>query len=209
MSSILSFFALIFFGIIFLFNKYVLNNFWFGKFYFLSLIIVTAVILSSIFIMAPEYINAIPEYFGKDITLTGRTDLWYDMFAEAKKHLLIGCGFSGFWVTENPDLLILYENYVWLPNQSHSGYLDILNEVGLIGISIFVLMIVYYFINLSKLNKTHYWKWMVLMALLTNLTETSLFKPRQLIGAMFIFAYTALFMDIIKRRTISNRDILE
>ncbi|MBL7217585.1 MAG: O-antigen ligase family protein [Desulfobacteraceae bacterium] len=164
---------------------------------FLVLVIVASLAITiSIFFLGPEVIGSLFKYFGKDVTFTGRTDLWSSIFGEAKGHLLIGCGFAGFWVIDNPDLITLYKDFIWLPNQAHNGYLDILNETGLVGLSLFILMVVTYFTHAVRLNKSHFWKWFIIAALIINCQETTLFRQNILTGVMFIFCYLALYADL-------------
>jgi O-antigen ligase len=121
------------------------------------------------------------------------------MLDEVKSHFFIGCGFAGFWTIENPDLIRLYETFVWLPNQAHNGYLDILNETGLIGLSIFLIAVITYFIKLSRIRSQFIWKWFVIAALIINLQETTLFRMNIFTGVLFIFSYLALFAELINK----------
>ena len=166
-----------------------------------SVLVMTISLMLAILILyaAPEIILSIPGYLGKDITFTGRTDLWAEIFKEASEHLPIGCGFAGFWVQDNINILILYEDYVWLPRQAHLGYLDILNETGLVGLMLFAAMVIFYLKGLLSLDKPHVWKWFLFATLIINFQETTLFRPNILTGVMFIFAYLALYSEIIKR----------
>jgi O-antigen ligase len=95
----------------------------------------------------------------------------------------------------NADLLTLYEKFVWLPRQAHNGYLDILNETGIVGFSIFVCMIAYYFKNLVGFNKPHFWKYFIVAVLIINLQESTLFRQNIITGVIFIFAYIILFFE--------------
>ena len=149
------------------------------------------------FILEPNLYHRITDYLGKDVTFTGRIELWADIFNEARKHLAIGCGFASFWVIENVDLLNLYADYTWFPNQAHMGYLDLLNETGLVGLFLFCLMIVFYFVTLANQNQSHFWKWFMVCSLLINFQETTLFRQNVLTGVMFIFSYLALYIEVI------------
>jgi len=115
---------------------------------------------------------------------------------EINKHLYLGTGYQGYWVVDNNSVLLLYNKYIWLPQQSHNGYLDIINETGLIGFIIFLGMIVNYFVNLTGLKKVHVWKWFILPTLLINFTESTLFRPGIITGTFFIFSYLALFAEL-------------
>jgi len=159
--------------------------------------------LSALFLLvvflAPEFLASAIGSTGRDLTFTGRTHLWEDILREVADHWVIGAGFQGFWVLDNPELLALYDIYVWLPNQGHNGYLDILNEVGIIGLVLFFLVIFNYFRGLMKLQMPHYWKWFVVAALILNLQESTFIRPQVVTGVFFLFSYVALYSDIYKK----------
>lgn len=155
--------------------------------------------------LAPEIISGSPTYIGRDITFTGRTVLWADILEEAKDHLVLGCGYGSFWTPLNMNLLYLYEDHVWLPNQAHMGYLDILNETGIIGLVLFILMVMFYFAVLMRGEGRDLWKWFTLIALVVNFQESTLFVAGRITGVMFIFAYLALYLKDICRRTSAGR----
>jgi O-antigen ligase len=156
--------------------------------------------LIPIFYLGLDFIVSAPELIGKDLTFSGRTDLWATIFDEAKTHLLYGCGFGGFWVVGSAPIESLYNIHVWLPKQAHLGYLDTINETGIIGFVIVSLMVVYYFINLSKSEGSHFWKWFVIAALVLNLMESCLMSSsRSITGIFFIYSYLALFYETMKR----------
>jgi len=165
-----------------------------------SVIIVSSflILFISIVLFSPHLISVIPNAFGKDLTFTGRLDLWIYMLREVNKHLFFGTGFQGFWVMTNVDVLVLYEEFVWIPFQAHNGYIDILNEVGLIGFSFFVLMVDFYFVNLWKIKEKYLWNLLILVILLINFQESNLFRPGIFAGTMFIFSYLTLYAKLIR-----------
>lgn len=63
---------------------------------------------------------------GRDATMTGRTQVWATLLPVAMKKLLAGHGFGGFWTTQARKVFLI-------PN-AHSGYLDLILELGFIGI---------------------------------------------------------------------------
>jgi len=155
-----------------------------------------------------EVIASVFGLAGKNLTLTGRTDLWADIMIEVKKHLLIGCGYKGFWIVDSPKILQVYETYVWLPRSSHSGYVDILNENGLIGLLMVLGIIINYFLTLVKQKEKSFWMWFIVIALIENFTETIFFNAGGLMTLLFIFAYLSLFTNIInKKHNILEQEI--
>ncbi len=163
-----------------------------------------ALLISAVY-LAPDYLQALSGLIGKDVSLTGRTFLWRDVMMYAREHWLWGSGFQGFWVTENPDVLSLYDQYTWLPNQAHMGYLDMLNETGMVGAILFLMLAIFYFRNLARLKQPHLWKWFFVMALIINISESTFFKARHITGVIFLFAYLALYYDLFKQQKKPNQ----
>jgi len=198
MTSLITFLCLGVFGVLYFMDKEMMSL-GIGRTFSAMAIATTMILLALIYYMAPEIIESGFGFFGRDITFTGRIYLWVDILEQAKKHLFFGSGFAGFWVVDNPELISLYEKYVWLPNQAHMGYLDLLNETGIVGLCLFLSMLIFYFKNLLKLRTPHYWKWLLISALILNLQETTLFRPNAMTGVLFIFAYLALYAELIHR----------
>ena len=82
----------------------------------------------------------------------------------------------------------------WQINHAHEGYLDILNETGIIGLSIFLMMMIFYFKNLSSLGKLYHWSWIVIGVLILNFMESNLFSDN-VCGCLFLFSYLSLFAN--------------
>ncbi len=154
------------------------------------------IFIALLLFLAPTLLSEIVGETGKNLTLTGRTDLWHDVYQYAKTHLLLGCGFQGFWVMDSMQMQELYQTYIWIPFQAHNGYLDILNETGLIGLFLFLATAVNYFVNLRRMKNGYFWKWLVIAALVVNLTESTLIRPNIPNGVLYTFSYLALFTTI-------------
>lgn len=76
---------------------------------------------------------------GRDPTLTGRTELWQQVFRLDKSPVL-GTGFESFWL--GPRLERLWSIYWWHPNQAHNGYIEVYLNLGVVGTAVLGLMIV-------------------------------------------------------------------
>jgi O-antigen ligase len=159
-------------------------------------VITTSILLLIIVLLVvwvPEIDTLIPQLFGKDSSFSGRTYLWEYIWEEVQKHPLHGTGYQGFWITDSPRITALYTFFVWLPNQSHNGYLDIMNETGMIGLLLFLLILINYLIGLFKLKVSHYWMLIPIIGIITNMQESTFMRPGQFLNTMFIFSYLLLF----------------
>ena len=118
----------------------------------------------------------------KNITFTGRTQIWEFMLEKLDGHWLLGYGFGAFWGLggHSPNLTASYE-YIWYLDSAHNGYLDIVAGVGLLGLIVLFILLIHFSIITEKfrtqdprLFKT-LWLFMIFV-LLHNAMESSLFR---------------------------------
>ena len=173
--------------------------------YYASIVILASTFLFAfVTVVAPEVLATFVGLFGKDLTFTGRIDLWARVFDLTQDRLLLGWGLGGFWVMDSIHLIPIFNEFVWIPNQAHQGYLDILNQTGLVGFSLLLLMAVSFVLKLSYLEKRQIWKWFFLGILFYNFQESLFFRPRHISHFMFIFAYLAFYTDLYKESTMNK-----
>jgi O-antigen ligase len=67
--------------------------------------------------------------FGRDATLTGRTEIWAGLLPEVEQRPLLGFGFGSFWTS--------HRRIVHDISDGHNGYLDVLLDLGAVGLSIY------------------------------------------------------------------------
>lgn len=91
--------------------------------------------------------SAIILSFGRDETLTGRTELWKDVINMGVNSLL-GSGYSSFWLGNRLEKL--WEKHWWHPNQAHNGFLETYLNLGLIGLFLLIGFIISAYKKISK-----------------------------------------------------------
>jgi len=167
-----------------------------GRFFSVLTFLTAVGIIIAIMSTDPGILTSLPVLFGKDSSFSGRVDIWAYIYNETQRHFLLGSGYGSFWIVENTRLLELYETVYTIIFQSHLGYLDLLNEVGIVGLILFFLMIFKYFSNLSKAGWNHLSLWFIVGTLVINLQESTLFRPNTLTGLLFVFFYLELQLEI-------------
>ena len=76
---------------------------------------------------------------GKDSTLSGRTEIWSMVWDKIVQRPWLGYGYSGFWLgKEGLQSANIQEALHWAVPHSHNGFLDVLVEVGVIGLLLFL-----------------------------------------------------------------------
>jgi O-antigen ligase len=75
--------------------------------------------------------------FGKQPTLTGRTDIWHSVIGLAQQHTVFGWGWLGYWVpwAEPFDGLAVRHGVEYL--QAHNAWLDVWLQLGIVGLVVF------------------------------------------------------------------------
>lgn len=105
-----------------------------AAFCFLLLVLVVGIALT-IFVTDRE---PIVSALGKDTTLTGRTQLWDAVTSMIHQRPLLGYGYYGFWQGWEGPSAYVWRRVDWFPPHSHSGFLDLLLDLGVVGTAVFL-----------------------------------------------------------------------
>jgi len=76
------------------------------------------------------------ESLGRGSDLTGRTELW-ERCLQFQDNPIFGAGFESFWLGERRDKIAAFYTK-WRPGGAHNGYLSIYLNLGLIGLSLLI-----------------------------------------------------------------------
>jgi O-antigen ligase len=71
-----------------------------------------------------------------DDTLTGRVPLWGFILHETRAQRLQGAGYGAFWLRERTESA--NDALRWFPRQSHNSYVEVLANLGLMGLALAV-----------------------------------------------------------------------
>jgi exopolysaccharide production protein ExoQ len=107
------------------------------------LIAVVAVGLITFLVIASLNFDGVAEildYFGKDITLTGRIFLWEHALRSISENPLFGVGFQGYWQLGNPgaEECWAYARVGKYGFNFHNTFLQVAVDVGLTGLALLV-----------------------------------------------------------------------
>jgi exopolysaccharide production protein ExoQ len=84
--------------------------------------------------------TVVVEAFGKDLTLTGRTDIWTYAIDKILERPWLGYGFAGFWHGLDGESSYVVRAVRWATPNAHNGYLDFILQLGMIGFTLFLLV---------------------------------------------------------------------
>ncbi len=79
--------------------------------------------------------------FGRDSTLTGRTELWEAIGEAMQDRPILGYGFASFWGLDGPAARLVYPVIAWTPESSHNGFIEMQLGMGVIGEGLLVIFL--------------------------------------------------------------------
>jgi exopolysaccharide production protein ExoQ len=149
-------------------------------------------------------LSPIPMITGKDLTFTGRTAIWEILNKQIRLHPLLGSGYAAYWIgatPESPSFEMLTTLYFY-PSEGHNGYLDVINDLGTVGI---LCLLGYFFtyikqaLQLMKTDRPQASVYLTFMfcAFLQNMSESYWFNC---LGVHFVFmtlATTSLARSVL------------
>ena len=152
-----------------------------------------AILLICSFVLLFSNAEFIVGYFGKDLTLTGRTDLWEQSLKMIRERIFLGYGYENFWQGwDSPTSAYVWRAIGWSAPNAHNGLLDLALDLGLLGTLVFLagflsnLARAFVWVRLTK-NSASFWPLMYLSFLfLTNITETMLLSQNSLIWVLYV-----------------------
>lgn len=144
---------------------------------------------------------------GKDMTFTGRTEIWEIMTAEIARHPLLGIGYGAYWAGPVPGTPV-YEFVRLLnfyPASAHNGYLDILNDLGALGLLVLFGYLVSYVLQSLRLLSLDRAQAALYLALflqqaITNLSESRWLSVQSVDFVIMTLATAALARSLLEQR---------
>ncbi|WP_174300297.1 O-antigen ligase [Caulobacter sp. S45] len=80
--------------------------------------------------------DALFHAIGKDPTLTGRTQIWAAVLGQVAQRPLTGFGFAAFWNKQSAPAMVVAKQTGWVAPEAHNGWLDLLAQVGWVGLAL-------------------------------------------------------------------------
>jgi O-antigen ligase len=152
---------------------------------------------------AVQHSETILSHLGRDLTFTGRTELWQLLVEKARAHPWLGYGYGAFWrgdVGVSGEIKQAFNG--WYPVHAHNGFLDIVLELGAVGLLMFVPVLAVYG------YRAHAWGmaqraplcvWPVaytLFFVLSNVAESALLRQNNIYWVLYVAAVMAVHKPI-------------
>ena len=91
-----------------------------------------------VLVLASALIAAPAELFGlvgRDLSFTGRVPLWQNVIHAIMAKPILGYGFAAFWNHDSALVQTIWKYTGWEAPDAHSGYLDALLQLGIVGLA--------------------------------------------------------------------------
>ncbi len=170
-----------------------------------SLLLVPSIVVTTIAIAANSgLVDGLIAMLGKSPTLSGRTDLWRELLPLILERPLFGHSIVFFWQKE------IYEQTNYWYGTAHNGYLQMLLELGAVGLVILFLQMISTIVcalRWQRLRGGRRAVWPLCMCsfmLLYNLSESILMRENSLVWVLYVAASFSV-RDSVSRQTAPGR----
>ncbi len=179
-----------------------------GKYTTLVPILISVVLVGSgAATLLLDNLEVIAGALGKDLTLTGRTDIWAVMLELISQRPLFGYGYNGFWMGWDSEAsAYVWRTLEWECPYAHNGFMDLLAELGGSGLGLFLIsfaIATFKAISLVRKTKTVEGLWPLLYLtylILYNITESSLLSSNSIYWIVYVSVVfsTMVESDLVK-----------
>ena len=164
------------------------------------IIILFAFCLSiTVILFSKETLELITGMLGKDLSFSGRTEIWAYLWPQAMKKFWLGYGYCTYWVMNSPRLAQFQYFFDFQINEAHNGYLEIMLQLGFIGILLLVFFIVSFAKRALKIDNKVALISLVAVFLL-NFTEATIFALRSSTTFVIIFFYLIVSFNLFHKK---------
>jgi O-antigen ligase len=170
----------------------------------LALLPLVACVVVFVLTLVATHSGDLAEMMGKDADISGRTLVWSFVERMILARPLLGYGFAAFWVGDNSPGAVFWSNtHLGVPH-AHNGYLQLMLDLGAIGLILFLLAALITVIRLAWLmrhNRQELSVWplgFVAFFLVANVSETWLWLGNELLPLLFVYVVVRANADFLK-----------
>jgi exopolysaccharide production protein ExoQ len=120
------------------------------------LILLYELVIQDVIPGADVLLSPVTSLTGKDTTFSARTIIWKVIKEHIQLNPYLGSGYGAYWVgpiSTSPSYIFISVMW-WYPTESHNGYLEVVNDLGLLGLGCVLLFIWFYIRQALQLMHT-------------------------------------------------------
>ena len=144
---------------------------------------------------------------GKDLSFTSRSDIWAIVIEHVHLHPLLGTGYGAYWTgpiegTPSFDFVLLMYFY---PGSAHNGYLEIVNDLGMVGLVCLIGYLITYVRQALRLltidrNQATLYLCLFVQQGISNLSESHWFSVMSVSFVIMTLATTCIARALLECR---------
>ena len=149
---------------------------------------------------------AVFDLFGRDPTLTGRTDIWEPLWEMVRDRFWLGYGYGVFWEDPEGPAWYVRRAVQWNVPSAHNGWVELWLDVGLVGLAIFMAMFivaVYRTVSRLRIGVADVSLWPLLLLslfLVFSFSESSILRHNDLVWVMYVATISAYGFRAVRGR---------
>jgi len=152
-------------------------------------------------------LEPIAQITGKDMTFSNRSEIWRIIKEHIALAPILGSGYGAYWIGAvpwSPSYRFVGEMYFY-PTESHNGYLEIVNDLGYVGLIVlggFLVTYVRQALRLLKVNRSQATLYLAMFfqQAVVNLSESAWLA----INAGFVFLITTSAVVALARTLLEH-----
>jgi exopolysaccharide production protein ExoQ len=185
---------------------------WRGAWSIVLTSLIVPVLSSAVFLVVSNWVMLVAG-LGKDPTLSGRTSIWLAALDYIQERPWLGFGRSAFWAPGSLYAIRAGERVDarYIPPHAHNGFLDLLLDVGFVGMALFFVVFIWVYsqslwLAYNAQQAEDYWPVSYLTFLaMNNMTESFLLRLANPYWVLFLLIAFSL-PSLIQVRQQAVRD---
>ncbi len=133
-------------------------------------------------------IDMILNFLGRDLSLTGRDEIWTLLLEQIQEHYMFGYGYNAFWGEDGGAATHVWNQLGWKMKSAHNGFLELCLSLGFLGLGLFMILYIKV-IDASLFYAYTGNSWPLLFLIfftLLNITESRILEQNNLYWVIFV-----------------------
>jgi O-antigen ligase len=175
---------------------------------FVTIILLYSLAVLNIFPGLDFLLQPVIALTGKDLTFSGRTQIWAVIRAHISLHPVLGTGYAAYWigpVPTSPSYVFINKYSNFYPTEAHNGYLDMINDLGYVGLFCLLGYLLVFLKQSLALLKIDYAQATLYLALLFEEMINNLSESDWLSSYAFSFVIMTLATFALARALFDHR----
>jgi exopolysaccharide production protein ExoQ len=152
------------------------------------------------------FIPNLLDFFGRDTSLSGRTEIWSGLWLSIVKRPLLGYGYAAFWEGLNGESANAILAAHWVFSYAHNGLIEIVLQLGIAGAAVFFITLIkafndgWFCLRYEGTNGVEWYVGLLLLTCMYNVDEETLLFSKDLLSILYIVACCGLAVQAQRTR---------